>query len=149
MYHAHVGSLLMYCNVIWANVYETTLTPLVLILKRIIRNVSKSEFRAHTAPLFKNMKILDLEGSRKLSLALYFFKYKDINIPPLEANHNYPTRQRAMLRPPQHRLTQFHNSFLYQGPRLWNTLATECPRDVVEAPNINLFKRRLKRYLLK
>ena len=48
MYHAHVVSLVNYCNIIWANVCPTNLTPLTLILKRAIRNVTKSEFFAHT-----------------------------------------------------------------------------------------------------
>ena len=82
MYHAHIGSLLTYCNVIWANVYESSLTPLILILKKNIRNVTNSEFLAHTAPLFKSMKILDFTGMRKLLLATYLYKYKDLNIPP-------------------------------------------------------------------
>ena len=94
MYHAHIGSLINYCNIIWANICPTNLTPLTLILKRAIRNVTKSDFLAHTEPLFKNMKILALEGTRKLSLALHFFNSRDINIPPLLATHRYHTRHR-------------------------------------------------------
>ena len=65
MYHAHIGSLLNYCNMIWANICPTNLTLLTLIPKRAIQNVTKSEFLTHTEPLFKRIKILDLEGTRK------------------------------------------------------------------------------------
>ena len=148
MYHAHVGSLINYCNIIWANVYPTSLKPLELIIKRTIRNVSKSDFLAHTAPIFRNLKILDLERTRKLSLASYFYKSQDLNIPPLLPIHNYQTRQRDRLRPPQHRLTQYHNSFLYKAPSLWNVIVTDYPPYIKNSPNIRLFKTRLKRHLL-
>ena len=65
MFHAHVGSVINYCNIVWANTSPTNLQPLILILKRIIRNVSHSEFLAHTAPIYKRLKILDLESTRK------------------------------------------------------------------------------------
>ena len=148
MYHAHVGSLISYCNIIWANGYETSLSPMILILKRIIRNVTNSEFLAHTAPLFKRLKILDLDGVRKVSLASYFYKTQNISVPPLIPNHRYDIRNRDRLRPPQHRLTLFQNSFLFQAPRLWNDLIFEYPRNIVNSPNIKLFKRRLKHYLV-
>ena len=149
MYHAHIGSLINYCNIIWANICPTNLKPLTLILKRAIRNVTKSDFLEHREPLFKNMKILDLEGTRKISLALYFFKSRDLNIPPLLATHGYQTRQRDRLRPPQHRLTLFHNSFLYQAPTFWNVVTNDFPPDIKNAPNSRLFKKRLKRQLLR
>ena len=134
MYHAHIGSLLNYCNIIWANICPTNLEPLILILKRVIRNVCNSEFLAHTAPLFKRMKILDFEGVKKLSLASYFYKNRDINIPPLLATHGYQTRQRERLRPPQHRHTLYHNSFMFQAPTLWNTITTDYPPQIKDSP---------------
>ena len=149
MYHAHIGSLINYCNIIWANICPTNLTPLTLILKRAIRNVTKSEFLAHTEPLFKSMKILDLEGTRKLSLAMYFFNTRDINVPPLLATHRYQTRHRDRLRPPQHRQTLFHNSFLNQAPTFWNTVTNDFPSEIKNAPNCHLFKKRLKKQLLR
>ena len=122
MYHAHVGSVINYCNIIWANICPTNLKPLTLILKRIIRNVTNSDFLAHTEPLFKQLRILNLESMRKMSLALHFYKTQDLNIPPLIATHQHATRHRERLRPPQHRHTLFHNSFLYQAPRFCNVI---------------------------
>ena len=148
MYHAHVSSLINYCNIVWANIYPTALKPLELILKRIIRNISNSDFLAHTAPLFKRLKLLDLEGIRKISLASYFFKTQDVNLPPLLANHGYHTRHRDRLRVPQHRLTQFHNSFLFQAPSFWNVLLTDYPPNIIQSPNLRILKSRLKKFLL-
>ena len=148
MYHAHVSSIINYCNIIWANICPTNLKPLILILKRAIRNVTKSEFLAHTKPLFKLMNILDLEGTRKMSLASYFFRTREINVPPLLATHGYQTRQRDRLRLPQHRLTLYHNSFLYQAPSFWNIIINDFPPQIKNSPNICIFQRRLKKHLL-
>ena len=41
--------------------------------------------------------------------------------------------------------SQFQNSFFGRIPSLWNTL----PRDIVTAPSLEIFKRRLKTHLLK
>ena len=148
MYHANVSSIINYCNIIWANICPTNLHPLILVLKRAMRNVTKSEFLAHTEPLFKRMKILDLEGTRKLSLASYFYKTREINVPPLLATHGYQTRQRDRLRPPQHRHTLYHNSFLYQAPSFWNVINNDFPPQIKNSPSISIFKRRLKKHLL-
>ena len=148
MFHAHVGSIIGYCNVKWANTYPTNLQPLKLILKRIIRNVSKSDFLAHTVPIYKQLKILDLESARKLSLAIYFHKTQNINIPAMLANHDYLTRQRHRLRPPQHTLTLFQNSFIYQAPVFWNKICNDYPPQIKNSPSLNSFKTKLKKYLL-
>ena len=37
MYHAHVGSLLSYCNIIWASSFPTHIEQLFKVQKRIIR----------------------------------------------------------------------------------------------------------------
>ena len=148
IFHAHVGSVINYCNIIWANTYPTNLQPLKLILKRIIRNVSNSEFLAHTAPIYQRLKILDLECTRKMSLALYFRKTYNAIIPLIRANHDYLTRYRDRLRPPQHRLTLFQNSFLFQAPTFWNIICNEYPPQIKNSPSLNTFKSRLKSHLL-
>ena len=148
LFHAHVGSIISYCNIVWANTYPTNLQPLILIMKRIIRNVAKSDFLAHTVPIFKQLQILDFESTRKLSLAIYLHKTQNINIPPMLANHDYLTRHRHRLRPPQHRLTLFQNSFMYQAPIFWNTICTAYPPHIKNSPSLNSFKSRLKKHLL-
>ena len=148
IYHAHIGSLLNYCNVIWANIPETNLKPLKLILKRVIRNIARSEFLAHTKPLFQRLKILDLDNLRKLSLGQYYYRSRPDNENPLLGNHNYQTRQRHILRVPQHRLTKTQLSFIIQAPQMWNEIITIYPPHIKEARTLLSFKLRLKKYLL-
>ena len=80
-YHAHVSSILNYCNLIWSNTYPTHLQPIVKMQKRIIRIITNSDYFEHTAPLFTQCKILNIENLRKFSLAVYFFKNLDSLLP--------------------------------------------------------------------
>ena len=147
MYHAHISSILNYCNIIWSNTYDTHTLPVMKMQKRIIRNVTRSAFRDHTAPLFKQTQILPIEGVRKLSIAMYIFK-NQLTFPGLLARHNYPTRQRDRLRPPLHNNTLFEKSFLYQAPQIWNEITKHFTPDVWTTLTVNTFRKRVKKYLL-
>ena len=147
MYHAHVTSLLSYCNLIWANTYPTILLPVFKVQKRIIRIITHSEYLAHTEPLFRETKILTLEQMRVMSLALYCFKNLNL-IYENNVQHGYLTRHRNRPRPLAHNTTLTERSFTYQAPKLWSDLIDQCPQDVINANSIDSFKRKLKKYLL-
>ena len=147
VYEAHVNSVLNYCNPIWANTFPTYTLSITKLLKRIIRNITHSDFLAHTRPLFKQLKLLDFDGMRKLSLGKYVYQNRNTLLPPLVPGHNYTTRNRNRFRLPGHNTALFERSFLYEGPRLWNVLIDQCPL-AVSAPSLTSFKRRLKRFLL-
>ena len=148
MYHAHVSSILNYCNVIWANTYDSHLTPLILIQKRIIRNICRADFLAHTDPLFRELHILKIIDIRKLSLATYFYKHRHTLEEPLRANHRYLTRHRNRLRPIAHNRTLFEKSFVYQAPRYWNEISINFPDNSINDLSFTQFKKRIKHILL-
>ena len=58
LYISLVLPYLSYCNIVWGSAYKKSLHPLVILQKKCIRTITKSEFLAHTKPLFKNSKIL-------------------------------------------------------------------------------------------
>ena len=146
MYYAHAQSLLSYCNLIWCNTNQSTLKPLVIIQKRLIRIITNSDFLAHTLPLFQRTKILNLDKLRKLSLGIHCFKNIN-NLNYLQGQHNYHTRNRALLRPIIHRTTKFEKSFIYQAPLIWNEITVNYPI-IINTTSIDVFKRRYKRVLL-
>ena len=148
MYHAHISSLINYCNLIWANTYECHMKPLTLILKRIIRNIARADFLAHTEPLFRELKILNIESTRKLALGIYYFKNREEITRVLTANHNYSTRNRNRLRPAIHSRTQFEKSFIYQTPIFWNSIDHHFGPDNLDNMTLTQFKRKIKAILL-
>ena len=146
VYHAHVNSVLSYCNIIWSSAHPTTLKSLVTIQKRIIRNITHSAFDAHTEPLFKVTNILTIDQIRKLNLGIYFFKNNLNNLPQFQGEHHYLTRNRDHLRPVIHRTCAFHRSFLYQSVQLWNNLNI-INNDLANV-TVTKFKKLLKNYLM-
>ena len=147
LYYAHVYPHIHYCNCIWANTYQRHLTPLVLIHKRIIRNIAKAEFLAHTEPLYKNLRILNIDNIRKMNLALMMFKQINTNefdLTLATPDHQYLTRNRDLLIVPQHRTTLQANSFSIQGIRTWN----DIPNGIKESRTLNSFKIKIKKFLI-
>ena len=102
LYHAHVTSILSYCNIIWANTYPTHLDTLQKMQKKIIRNITNSEYLAHTAPLFNQLQLLNIDKLRKYHLGIYFYKNMGTLLPELQVFHNYATRNRHRPRPEHH-----------------------------------------------
>ena len=148
MYHAHVTSLLNYCNIIWSNTYSTHLDPIIKLQKRLIRLITNSDFLAHTQPLFQQLQILNIENMRKYSLAIYFFKNSHSLLPSLQGRHHYGTRHRDRPRPVRHSKTIFQKSFVYQAPIIWNELLDRANALISNSVNLKCFKRKLKQYFL-
>ena len=148
MYHAHVTSILNYCNIIWSNTYITHLDPLIKSQKRIIRLLTNSEFLAHTQPLFKQLKLLDIENLRKYSLAVYFYKNKHKILPTLQGHHHYDTRNRERPRPIRHSKVIYEKSFVYQAPIVWNELIDRSEPNITNSATLGIFKKKLKQYLV-
>ena len=148
LYHAHVSSILNYCNIIWSNTYITHLNPLIKVQKRIVRLLCDSDFLAHTQPLFKQLNLLNIENLRKFSLAVYFYKNLNSILPGLQGNHPYGTRNRDRPRPLRHSITIYQKSFLYQAPIVWNELLDSPEPNIINEARLPIFKKKLKHLLI-
>ena len=65
-----------YCNIIWVQTYKTNLRCLVFLQKRVIRITNKSNFDAHTDPIYKERRILKLHFIYLTQLGQFMFSYK-------------------------------------------------------------------------
>ena len=152
LYMSLVVPYLSYCNIVWGSAYKKTLNPLVILQKKCIRTITKSEYLAHTKPLFKSSKLLNVNQMFDFKCAQFIFKimntehYPNYKLKLLqnEVNHNYNTRNRALLRPPFERLERFMHSFFNNGIRVWNIL-TDFVKD---SKTIRTFKIKMKNWLL-
>ena len=147
LYYAHVYPHINYCNCIWSNTYQTHLLPLILIHKRIIRNIAKSDFLQHTEPLYKNLRILNVHNIKTLNLSILMYKQlksNEYDLPILTLDHAYGTRHRENLLIPPHTTTLIANSFKVESVRVWNRL----PNNIKVSPSMNSFKNKMKCFLL-
>ena len=60
LYYTLIYPYLTYCNIVWSSIYVTNLNRILLLQKRAVRILTNSEYRAHSDPLFKQLKILDI-----------------------------------------------------------------------------------------
>ena len=60
LYYTLIHCHLLYCANIYGSATQTSLKKLFLKQKQSIRTITKSTYRANTAPLFKQLKILPL-----------------------------------------------------------------------------------------
>ena len=148
IYNAHVSSMLNYCNIIWSGACLTNLLPLARITKRIIRNITHSHFLAHTNPLFREQKILNLELLKDYNLALYFIKYKVYEDNALQRNHRYATRNKDALRDREYHTKLYRQSFLYRGVKVFNEIRESSKIDLNSIYTLRTLKKRLKNYFI-
>ncbi len=137
LYYSLVYPYLTYCNIVWSSNYKTNLKRIYSLQKRIVRALTNSDFRAHTSPLFTQLKILDI--------------YKINLLPPSFHNlfitshqvHSYSTRSSNSYRS---HLCKTNSKFtiLFQGPKIWNSL----PNDILKTETLSYFRSIMFNFLL-
>ena len=140
-YDAYAYPHLSYCIALYGNTYPTVLQPLFVLQKKIVRIVGKTEPLDHTKPIFKEFKIIPLYDLVELETCVFMFK-NQANFQ--FAAHDYQTRYHDAFQLPFPHLSLYQRSLNYIGPKLWNKLSQE----IKSAPNISIFKNRLKKSLL-
>ena len=108
LYNAFIYPYFTYCIPVWGNTCESYLKPLFNLQKRAVRIIANAEFRAHTDPLFKNLKILNVTRLHTYFVQLFVYNYNHNLLPDMfrdffiqnSSIHNYPTRIADDFRPP-------------------------------------------------
>ena len=130
LYFTLAYSIIIYGITIWGSGSSHLLNSILLIQKKFIRIITKSEWLAHTTGLFKELKILKLPDLININVCVFMFKlmnyskndnsFKDIMLEN-NINNNYNTRQ-DNIRLPKYLKSRCQKSILYFGPKLWNNL---------------------------
>ena len=151
LYLTLVEPYLNYCNIIWASSKETTeLLKILRIQKKYCRLITFSCYQAHTEELFKNLQFLNIFKIYKLQLACHMFKIRNnltsdiYNFSVNEDFHTYQTRHKDDIHKDFCRTKCRQDTVRFQGPKLWNSLPTE----IKDVSSLNLFKKKIKQYLL-
>ena len=93
---------LSYCNIVWSSTYVTSLNRILLLQKRALRAITNSDYRAHSVPLFIQLKFLHIYKVNSFHIAKFTFLYNQRLLPSFSLDvflimsntqvHNYNTR---------------------------------------------------------
>jgi hypothetical protein len=119
--------------------------------KKAIRTISKTNYNAHTEPLFKNLHILKLNDIFTLQLSKLMHSYMHISLPDPLMNmftinrniHLYETRHQHQPHILQRKTAFISKTFIHQAPEAWYKL----PEKIRQLRSGNSFNRYIKKYL--
>ena len=153
LYFANVHSHLNYCNLLFSLLNKSKLNKLFSLQKKAIRAICNANFRAHTKPLFQELRILPLSELIKFNQLTFIFDYLQGKLPEsftniwkqnFQVNCCYNLRNGRDLFIPALRLKILFKHPLYALPFVWNNF----PYDFKELMDRNKFVAHLKSFLL-
>ena len=142
LYYSLIYPYLSYCNLVWANAPKTTLIPIVISQKKIIRIIHSAPFNSHTNELFHQSRMLKFEDVYGFNLGVYVYNYENNRF--FTRNTYYNIRNSSNLVPSFQRLKTTQQSILFSGPKFWNSLPTYL-KNISSSEG---FKYKLKNFLL-
>ena len=153
LYQTLVQPYFSYCNIVWGINRSTEFNKLFLCQKKVIRIITHSRWRSHSAPLFKELHILPLNLLNDFMVGCFMYICTHNLICPqyfinmFSTNaviHNYDTRSKNNIHIVSHKLTLRTHTIRFYGPKLWNSL----PEYLRSLPSLHKFKCRYKQLLL-
>ena len=153
LYYSLVYPFLIYGITVWGNTYQTTLNPLYILQKKVVRVITFENFDAPSSPKFKCLSILKLPDLVTLYVSIFMHKFHQQLLPSVFNNffadvrdmHTYDTRFAAKhsYYVPKIRTNFGKFSIRYQGPKVWNFLEKN-----IKSYSVSLFKKNMKQNLL-
>ena len=151
LYNALILPYLFYCCEVWGNASSYLIERVVVVQKRAIRVISKSEYRAHTLPLFSKHKLLKFSDIVQFKTLLIMHKAKEGSLPAniqlffkIKPSSNVNTRQEGKFYVLFARTKLKSKCISICGVKLWNKLNS----NISGIKSFNNFKSVLKKYIL-
>ena len=147
LYNALFLPYINYCCMIFSNTYSTSITKIQNLQKRVIRLIDGSERLAHTAPIFKKLKILRLTDIGKQQSLLLLHRKLNGTLPSALDSFFTLTEPDRVTRSVHHFNEMFTEKLFrthtirWAGPRLWNQIISPMFPNIQTIPSS---KRQLK-----
>ena len=152
LYNSFILPHLTYCIEVWGATFDCYLEGLNILHKKAIRLITSKPKMTHTAPLFKQLNLLNLSQLYTFAINMFMFKFTYRLLPPVFTDmfvynssvHTYQTRQDYLLHVPLSQSVVLSNSIRIKGVTIWNAIH-KCVN--IEC-SLACFKRKLKDFLL-
>ncbi|KAI5637927.1 hypothetical protein NE865_09302 [Phthorimaea operculella] len=141
-YFATVQSLLQYGIELWGRAADWERVS--RMQKRAIRAIARvADDDESVRPLFVSEGIMTLPSLLIFQTATYVWENRD-EFTRKGDRHARQLRHANRLWPVTHKLTKTAKTIKVMGPAVYNRL----PEDITSSPNLNIFKKRLRRWLI-
>ena len=150
LFYAFVQPHLDYGLLVWGKATSTNLKPIKKNLQKAIRKMLFKNRSHSIEPLFKDLKILDFEKHKFLTISSFMWQLTYNNIPDT-IKTAFKTRNRdygennLKYHLPNINSELLKRNVIYQGPKIWNSLKN----NIKNKKSIYSFKKTLKNKLLK
>ena len=153
LYSTLILPYLNYGIIVWGNTYDSYLHRILLLQKKAMRVICNTSWRSHTDVLFVENNVLKINDLYRYSLGQFMYQFNNNTLPSAfnlifiknKTIHKYPTRQSDEFHLPLTRTLLAKSIFTYAGPKLWTILDVS----IKNAPSLNSFKFKLKKYFLR
>ncbi len=152
LYLALIQPHISYGILAWGNANQTHLSRTLILQKRAIRTITRSNYNSHTDPLFRSSKILKLSDLYEFQASLFMFDYLLDRLPHsfrgiFKLNHEI--QQRETRQSNKLYVARCESKFslslpLYNFPKIWNKLS----KIITESTSRYIFKKNLKSTLI-
>ena len=145
-------SFIFNCVSVWGSTYQSNLSRVSILQKKIIRIICKVSFDSHTDVLFKEHGILKFSDIYFYQIGKFMYLFKRGLLPNYFRNmftlasqlHSHYTRNCNLYYIPPCRTNIRNFSIRFQGPKFFNSLSPE----IQNSESIRVFGKRLKKFLL-
>ena len=154
LYFSFIHSYLNYCNIAWASTYKSSLTSIFRRQKHAIRVINNKDRFTSSQPLFIEDRVLDVYSLNIFQVLCMVYKCKEKSSPRIfhhiyakKTPNKYSSRQMDELYVPFSATRSSDFCLSNRGPCMWNAIVVRN-QDLLQAPNLSIFKRKLKKVLL-
>ena len=83
LYNSFINPYITYCIEVWGGASCTLISSLYKLQKRAVRIIKSAPFRAHTEPIFLELKLLPIAKVYLFSIIMFMFKFEKQMLPSI------------------------------------------------------------------
>lgn len=152
LYFSMIFPYLDYGISLWGSTHTSYLENLQVMQKKAIRLISGAPYNAHTSPLFKQLKMLNLKDMFLLSISKLMYQCSQNTLPSplvsmfqLNSNiHDHNTRNKDSFHFEKRRTELAMKSLKHTGPKIWSNI----PNNIKASKTQRTFINKLKKYYI-